>query len=281
MSFLDRIEECNAHDLEGFLPFAVDGRRVGWVARRIAELLEAHPGTFAVAEEGVTLAAGLDGYEARTRAVDAALRALRDAGEIPEWCDEPYPVGTAFHETPLFQIERAAASRFGVRAYGVHVNAFVRRDDGIHMWIARRARGKATYPGLLDNAIAGGQPVGIGLMENVIKESGEEAGVPAALARRAVAIGAVTYTRQEGEKTMPDVLFNYDLELPPDFTPRNTDGEVEEFMLLPAAEVMRITEHTREFKFNCALVNIDFFIRHGLLAPEHPDYLAIQAGLRR
>jgi hypothetical protein len=44
---------------------------------------------------------------------------------------------------------------------------------------------------------------------------------------------------------------------------------------------MRITEHTREFKFNCALVNIDFFIRHGLLAPEHPEYLAIQAGLRR
>jgi hypothetical protein len=34
-----------------------------------------------------------------------------------------------------------------------------------------------------------------------------------------------------------------------------------------------------DFKFNCALVVIDFLIRHGLIAPDHPDYVALVRGL--
>lgn len=281
MSFLDRIAECNAHDLSGFLPFRVDEVRVGWVSRGFAARLAAFPGAFSTTEREVALVDALAGYEARTAAVDRALRALAADGVFPGWRDEPYPVGAGFRDAPLFEMERAAVPSFGVRAYGVHVNAFLRRPDGIHMWIARRARDKPTYPGMLDNAIAGGQPVGLGLMENVVKEAGEEAGVPPELARRAVAVGAISYICQEGETLKPDVMFNFDLELPEGFTPRNADGEIDSFMLMPASEVMRITERTREFKFNCALVNIDFFVRHGLIPPEHPDYLAIQQGLRR
>ena len=69
--------------------------------------------------------------------------------------------------------------------------------------------------------------------------------------------------------------------LPADFTPRNTDGEIDEFFLWHWTQVAQTVERTRQFKFNCNLVLIDFFVRHGLLAPEHPDYLAICAGLRR
>ena len=76
-------------------------------------------------------------------------------------------------------------------------------------------------------------------------------------------------------------MFTFDLELPDEFTPHNTDGEIAEFMLLPAAQVMEITARTPRFKFNCNLVNIDFFIRHGLVAPEHPDYVDILRGLHR
>lgn len=281
MSFLDRIEECNAHDLTRFLPFRVGEQRVGWVSRSFSGRLADFPDVFAVAKDSVTLSPSLTGYEERTRAVDDSLRALAADGGIPGWRDEPYPVGAGFRHAPLFEMERAAVPWFGVRAYGVHVNAFVRRADGIHVWIGRRARDKPTYPGMLDNAIAGGQPVGLGLMENVIKEAGEEAGVPHDLARRAVAVGAISYTCQEGDRLKPDVMFNFDLEVPEGFTLRNTDGEIEDFMLLPAEEVMRLTAETREFKFNCALVNIDFFVRHGLISPEHPDYLAIVQGLRR
>jgi len=68
--------------------------------------------------------------------------------------------------------------------------------------------------------------------------------------------------------------------LPAGFQPVNTDGEVAEFRLLPAAEVLEIVETTDDFKFNCNLVIIDFCIRHGVLPPEHPDYEAILRGLR-
>ena len=53
------------------------------------------------------------------------------------------------------------------------------------------------------------------------------------------------------------------------------------FQLLPAADVMEITAETRDFKFNCAVANIDFFLRHGLLTPDNPDYVDIARGLHR
>jgi 8-oxo-dGTP pyrophosphatase MutT (NUDIX family) len=134
---------------------------------------------------------------------------------------------------------------------------------------------------MLDNFVAGGQPVGIGLMENVIKEAKEEAGVPPEIARRARPIGLVSYCQETPEGLKPDVLFDYDLELPPDFVPRNHDGEIAEFYLWPAEQVMEVTAETRDFKFNCNLVNIDFFVRHGLIPPDHPDYVDIVRGLHR
>jgi isopentenyldiphosphate isomerase len=150
------------------------------------------------------------------------------------------------------------------------------------MWIARRARTKTTYPGMLDNFVAGGQPIGIGLHQNVVKECAEEAGVPPELAARAVPVGAISYCFETDDGLKPDVQFVYDLELPPAFEPVNRDGEIEAFHLWPVADVIALTRDTRDFKFNCNLVNIDFFVRHGLLAPDdEPDYLDIVAGLHR
>ncbi len=123
--------------------------------------------------------------------------------------------------------------------------------------------------------------MGIGLMENVVKEAGEEAGVPPGLAASAVAVGAVTYCMETDDGLKPDVLFAYDLELPPEFEPRSVDGEIDEFTLWPLERVMEVTRETAEFKFNCNLINIDFFIRHGFLGPTDPAYLDIVAGLHR
>ena len=78
MSFLAHIAACNAHNLNNFLPFTVAGERVGWVKHGFAGRLEAYPDAFAVSDDGVTLASGLDDYNARTRAVDAPLRDLAD-----------------------------------------------------------------------------------------------------------------------------------------------------------------------------------------------------------
>jgi hypothetical protein len=94
-------------------------------------------------------------------------------------------------------------------------------------------------------------------------------------------IGYAMAAEDGGPGLHRDVLHCFDLELPDDFRPTPVDGEMAEFLLLPAAEVRAIVEDGRRFKFNCALVVIDFLIRHGLVGPDHPDYAEICRGLRR
>jgi hypothetical protein len=149
------------------------------------------------------------------------------------------------------------------------------------LWIGTRARDKLVAPGKLDNLVAGGQPVGLGLTENLIKECAEEADIPEALARQARAVGAITYAMAVPEGLRADTLFVYDLALDPSFVPRNTDGELESFALWPAQLVAERVRTTDDFKFNVNLVIIDFLIRHGLLPPEHPEYLDLVFGLHR
>lgn len=243
-------------------------------------LLARFPKVFVADGDALALAADLDNTATRTAALDGVLRTLAAEGAITGWRDESYPVAERFGEPPLLLIERAGVPWFGVRAYGVHMNGYVRKDGGLWLWIGRRALDKPVAPGKLDNMVAGGQPHGLGLRENLVKEAREEADIPADLVARAVSVGAISYCLDVPEGMKPDTLFLYDLELPADFTPRNTDGEIIDFRLLPVAQVAEIVRTTDDFKFNCNLVIIDFLIRHGIIGPEEPDYLDLVRGLR-
>ena len=248
---------------------------------RLAQRLRDFPNVFTVAADAVHLLDIFKNADERSQAVERVVRVLEADGIVRGRRNEAYPVLVNWGEAPLFRIERAAAPHFGIRSYGVHMTGYVRTADGPKIWIARRAKNKPTYPGMLDNTVAGGQPVGLGLHENMVKECGEEAGIPAELARGALCTGAITY-RMDGEDGLkPDVQFCFDLELPADFVPRNTDGEVDEFFQWDWRKTAEIVAETREFKFNCNLVLIDFFVRHGLVDPDRADYLDIVAGLRR
>ena len=44
--------------------------------------------------------------------------------------------------------------------------------------------------------------------------------------------------------------------------------------------MIEVLEGSDDFKFNCALVAIDFLARHGLLDPDRADYDQILHGLR-
>jgi len=282
VALLDHIAHANNWNRSDFLPFAVAGHIVGRIRRDRIARLRAFPDTVAVAPDHLSLAPGLDDFESRSTALGEMLGILRAEGEFPAWGDEFYPVMVEWGDEPLMRVERATCPYLGVRSWGVHVNGYVRKADGIHMWIARRARDKPTYPGLLDNMVAGGQPIGVGLMENVVKECAEEADVPADLAGQARAVGAISYCHQLDDGLKPDQQFCYDLELPADFEPRNTDGEVEGFELWPIEQVAARVRETFDFKFNCNLVVIDFLIRHGLIdADGEPDYTALCLGLCR
>ena len=76
-------------------------------------------------------------------------------------------------------------------------------------------------------------------------------------------------------------LATYDVEMPHGLVPLCSDGEVEEFRLVPVGEVLRsLREDLPLWKPNSALVAIDFCVRHGLIEPSEPGYLETVALLR-
>jgi len=280
MSYLDRIAVCQRWEPDDYRPFIIEDMALGRVPHDLAIRLADYPKVFQVSGHAVSLTPELSGFAERTAAVAEVLGRLREAGDIPHWRDEAYPVLHRWGEAPLLTMERAAVPLFGLRAFGVHLNGYVRGADGLGLWVARRAKTKATAPGKLDHLAAGGQPYGIGVKENMIKECEEEAGMAPDLAARAVPVGLVSYRCVREEGLRDDVLFCFDLQLPADFAPRNTDGEVETFALWPISRVMQTVRDTEDFKFNVALVILDFAIRHGILGPDDAGYEEIVTGLR-
>lgn len=255
--------------------------RAGHVEHAFAEQLAEFSGVFAVTDDAVRLQPALESADEPTRsaAIDEVVRRLAQQGALELIGHELYAIAPAFGATPWLRLERSVLPLFGARAHGVHVNGLVRRDDGLHVWIATRASDRHTYPGQLDNIIGGGQPAGLGVRENLAKEAKEEAGFDAAIASRARSVGSVSYRMDLERGLRDDLLFLYDLELREDELPRNTDGEVASFELWPVREVMAEVDGDSRFKFNCNLVLIDLFLREGLLTPEHADYAEIASGL--
>ena len=280
MAFLDHIEICNRHDLSGFVPFRVGEIDVGWMRPALAAQAAASSGYFLNDAEGIALDPRLGDFNARSAALAEAAEDLADRRIVPKLRGEFYSLAPHFMAEALAQIDRGVVQSFGTRAYGVHVNGFVRRPNGaIDLWIGRRAATQILCPNMLDNMVAGGQPIGLTPFDNVVKEAHEEADVPEAIARTAKPVGSVRYTMEVDDGLRQDTMFCYDLELPAGFTPRNTDGEVAEFLLLPAEEVKAIVRDTLDFKFNCNLVIIDFLIRHKLLNEDEADIAAIRKGM--
>jgi 8-oxo-dGTP pyrophosphatase MutT (NUDIX family) len=275
IGYVRHIRACNQWSPGNFRDFYVADQRVGRLKKNMWEALADWPELFRIDSRAVHLRVSPGDFASRTEALNRVTQGLVARGVISHAHGERYPVTVAGREQAYATIDRAAAPYFGLRAYGQHMNGFVRDREGLKLWIARRSADRKNFPDKLDNMVAGGLPQDLGLPENLRKECWEEASIPAELARLARPVGALTYCRETPVGLKPDTLYCYDLELPGDFEPVNTDGEVADFTLLPVEEVARIVRETDEFKLNCNLVIIDFLVRHGVLGPDHPEYLAI------
>ncbi|KAI0046807.1 hypothetical protein FA95DRAFT_1559759 [Auriscalpium vulgare] len=180
-----------------------------------------------------------------------------------------------------FSMERAACALFGVVTYGVHMTVYEQDDDGaMRIWVPRRSATKQTWPGFLDNSVAGGIPSSYTPFDALVKEAEEEASIsPALTSARAKAEGSVSYFYQaDGGWLQPEVEYVYDLRLQPgeiDGGLLPGDTEVEVFKLMPMEEVIS-RMHAGEFKPNCAVVLLYFLIRHGHVTPDNePRFLEI------
>ncbi len=277
---LRHVHDLNSWKRDNFTPFCFEGGRYGWLKPALRDALRQWPDYFSHHSDRVELSPRLDSFELRSQALEQVTGSLVAQGVISHAHGERYPVTISGRETAIATIDRTAAPYFGLRAYGQHLNGYVRTPQGLMLWIARRSADRRVYPDKLDNMVAGGLPHDLSLADNLRKECMEEASVAAELADQAIAVGALSYCRETPVGLKPDTLYCYDLELPGDFVPSNSDGEVAEFNLLPVEQVLALVRDSDEFKLNCNLVLIDFFIRHGILNPETPGYLELTQGLR-
>lgn len=283
---------------------------LGYVLPSLAEVLRGIPGwTLDDDERTLTLSHGTN-EEERSAAVAATTSAMRATGHfsiLKGWRNELYPVyGPAPVKELLFSIERAASALFGIVTYGVHMTAYTyttsstedaasseeagqEKEKELKIWTPRRAATKQTYGGLLDNTVAGGMATGEKPHDCIIREAQEEASLDEDLVRKlARPAGCITYFhirdhRAGGETKLlqPEIQHIYDIELPADVVPKPCDDEVEEFYLLGVDEVKEKLAKG-EFKPNCAVVLLDFFVRHGVLTQENErDFVEICSRLHR
>jgi 8-oxo-dGTP pyrophosphatase MutT (NUDIX family) len=280
MSLLRHIELCNDYRADRFLPFRHGVDRLGLIRKDNATALKRFPKLFRVEDDNVRfLAEG--SFDELSRIIDDVTEQLVSEHVVAKWRHEYFAVAPRWGATPPFKIDRGAVPFFGVKAYGVHLNGFVRDSDALKLWVGRRSPKKAVAPGKLDNLVAGGIGYPHGLFETLIKECGEEASIPEALAKRAQPVGAISYRMEVKHGLRDDVLFCYDLDCPKDFTPQIGDDELVGFDLRDAREAIALAAKGNDFKFNVNLVLIDFGLRHGLIAPDDPDYLALTTGIHR
>lgn len=184
----------------------------------------------------------------------------------------------------FIQLERFAAPLFGICSRGAHMTAYMKNgaSDSIKVWVARRAANLHTYPGMLDTTVAGGVKASDTPRACIVAESDEEAALPRAyVEERLVTTGAVSYVSLKADAIVPTVLYVYDLQMAEGMEPQPKDGEVEGFFLMGVEEVLK-RMLDGEFKPNCCLVMLDFYVRHGVLTEENEDdYLEILTRLRR
>ena len=238
----------------GYVPFRLGAAQVGWVKPEAADTLRGH---------GCTV---LDGAVVLDRAelLPALARDLADAGVL-RWRGEAFDVRAEPDGPVLATVDRGALPWFGIEAEGVHVNGLVRRADGLHVWVGRRAADRPMDPGKLDHITAGGIPAGMDAEQTLVKEGAEEAGLPERIMRQARPVSVVSYTSARPEGLRRDRLHCYDLFLTDNVRPSPTDGEVTGFELWPVERVIDTVRNSDEFKFNVNLVLIDLFARHGLI----------------
>lgn len=207
------------------------------------------------------------------------------------WRNELYPIYEPDSSgKPMVSMERAGSALFGINTYGVHMTAYVNTPrEGMKIWVPRRARSKQTYGGMLDNTVAGGLSTGEQPFECLVREAEEEASFPEQLVRsHAKPCGTVSYfhirdARAGGETGLlePECLYVFDMEIGEEVIPKPGDNEVEGFYLWTVDEVKRALEEG-QFKPDCAVVLLDFFIRRGILTAENEkDYVEIVSRLHR
>lgn len=294
MNYLEIVNKVDTFPYDGvpnhyFRFLSHDGVLLGYMTADIGELFRGEL-DFSVDTSNKTVQMGshLATFAARNDAFAAVAAAWRKLPQFADsldkgWRGELYTVYNPLAK-PYMLLERAFLVLLGVVTYGAHINGYVpaskSKDGKMRLWIARRSLTKPTFPGKLDNTVAGGLGYPHGINETVVKECQEEAGLePSFVNLHLKPTGVVLYMIQPDgpdRQVQPEVEYTFDLEFDDEtlVVPQPEDGEVGSFTLMTLEELLPKLE-SKEFKPNCALVIVDFLIRHGLIDAETPGLLEV------
>ena len=245
--------------------FFVGNEPAGSVARTRLPALQEFADVLTLQADAVLLRVPAAERDAVLAHINTALRA---EGLIKAWRDETYGVPSLSNGTILARIERASSRFWGSLTFGAHATGYAADANGrpTHLWVAQRAHNKATDPGLFDNLIGGGVAFGQTPLEALVREGWEEAGLLPKQMQAAHLGRVIRLLRDIPEGYQNERLYAFDLPLPQGVVPRNQDGEVAGFELLPVHEALALAA-TPRMTVDAALVTLDFALRHGLFPP--------------
>lgn len=258
LAYLARVTRV---DRTAFTPLFIAGERLGCVNDAWRRRLASHDDLlFRPGRDGLYCQATGD-YRAISETLEQAARGWRDAGWLSGWRDEHFQACAA-DGSPLFELERAAFRPLGLTSHAVHLNGLTRRNGDVMMWLGRRSPDKAVDPNRMDNMVGGGIAAGESIDQARLRESQEEAGLPAALVNRAEPSALILAERPVQRGLHREWLHVFDLWLDEDVAPANQDGEVAEHCCVPLAEVETLIAEER-FMIDAALAAADCLARLG------------------
>ncbi|TIB40348.1 hypothetical protein E3P86_00714 [Wallemia ichthyophaga] len=282
MKMIELIRELNNFNPKGFIPLKHNTHTIGYINKQLIGFVNIPP--FTIKHDSVIYTHS--SVQRDSEIINLHFRTLKEATDTPlpvkhelnGWRNEDYGVYSADNSL-LFTLERAAAGILGIPTYGIHLTAFT---PDYKLWIPRRSPTKQTYPAMLDNTVAGGIAFGDSVLHTVIKECQEEANLPSEIIHSSLkSTGVVTYFyMKQGLFAQPEIQFVFDLKVDQHVTPTPNDGEVQSFSCISVDQAIA-NIHDRQFKPNCALVLIDFFVRHGFISPDIDEYIELTQNMHR
>ena len=187
-----------------------------------------------------------------TRTLHELALLMRGAGLAHVWRDEQLAVSDEDGKV-LGTVERAVVRPLGIATRAVHLLGYAR--DGRH-WIQQRSFAKANDPGLLDTLVGGMVPACDSVSDALERETWEEAGLKLAQLEELQRGGAIVIRSPSNSGFGGYIVERIDwyrCVLPDGVVPANQDGEVQEFRLMSAEEVLgRVLQ--REFTLEAALL---------------------------
>jgi 8-oxo-dGTP pyrophosphatase MutT (NUDIX family) len=241
------------------VPLLLDGRACGSMAPPVAISLAGSVPGFVLQGGALLLRDENLDAQGRTRCLERAARRLVELGLAGAWRNEALDVCPGGEGPALASIDRCAVRALGITTRSVRLNGYTPERRVV---VARRAAHKRVDPGMWDNLAGGIVTTGETLEAAMRREALEEAGLQdGALPLQAG--GRICVSRKLSDGLLNEIVFVYDVDLPPGTMALNRDGEVDRFETWDVAALLEAIEAGR-VTIEASLATLESLARRGM-----------------